>query len=329
MVRLSGASPLYVPTELETHWKPIASDLAERATERTRGVILNSPNNPTGAVVEREQLESIVEWCEARDSCMIFDETYDRFLYDGRPHVTAASLREEHPDRIVLTGAASKTWAMTGWRLGWAIASRELIDAMASYQSHSTSNASSISQRAALGALSDPAQTDEAVARMLAEYGRRRETMVSGLAAIPVPAAGGCVLRLRRRLGPLRREAGGGLGGVLRTAPLGDGRRRRARRRVRRRRLRPVLVRGAARLDRGRGRANRRLGRRAGPVRLISRCRRLSSPAARVSSAGTSRTLSLPKAGASALSPAADPCGGPGWTSFPSTWSPATSRRPR
>ncbi len=185
MVRLSGAAPLHVPTELETRWKPIASDLSERATERTRGVIVNSPNNPTGAVVERDELASIVEWCEARDACLIFDETYDRFLYGGRPHVSAASLWEEHADRIVLTGAASKTWAMTGWRLGWAIASRELVEAMASYQSHSTSNASSISQRAALAALSDPAQTDESVARMLAEYGRRRETMVAGLASIP------------------------------------------------------------------------------------------------------------------------------------------------
>ena len=185
MVRLSGAAPLHVPTELETRWKPIASDLSDRATERTRGVIVNSPNNPTGAVVERDELASIVEWCEARDACLIFDETYDRFLYGGRPHVSAASLWEEHADRIVLTGAASKTWAMTGWRLGWAIASRELVEAMASYQSHSTSNASSISQRAALAALSDPAQTDESVARMLAEYGRRRETMVAGLVSIP------------------------------------------------------------------------------------------------------------------------------------------------
>jgi aspartate aminotransferase len=184
MVRLSGALPLLVPTGLETHWKPIASDLAERATERTRGVILNSPNNPTGAVVQPEELGSVVEWCEAREACLIFDETYDRFLYDGRPHVSAASLWEEHSDRIVITGAASKTWAMTGWRLGWAVASRELVEAMASYQSHSTSNASSISQRAALAALSEPVRTDEAVAEMLAEYARRRDAMVAGLAAV-------------------------------------------------------------------------------------------------------------------------------------------------
>jgi aspartate aminotransferase len=184
MVRLSGATPLLVPTELETHWKPIASDVVERASDRTRGVILNSPNNPTGAVVEPEELQSLVGWCAARDACLIFDETYDRFLYDGRRHVSAISLWEEHPDRIVVTGAASKTWAMTGWRLGWVVGSRELVDAMSSYQSHSTSNASSISQRAALAALSDPGKTEEAVGAMLAEYERRRDRIVSGLAAI-------------------------------------------------------------------------------------------------------------------------------------------------
>jgi aspartate aminotransferase len=185
MIRLSGAVPLMVPTELETGWKPMAADLADRSTERTRGVILNSPNNPTGAVVDTPELDAIVEWCASQDACLVFDETYDRFLYDGRPHVSTARLWPEHSDRIVITGAASKTWAMTGWRLGWAIASREIVNAMASYQSHSTSNASSISQRAALAALSDPIRTDEVVAEMLAEYARRREVMIAGLSAVP------------------------------------------------------------------------------------------------------------------------------------------------
>jgi aspartate aminotransferase len=184
MVRLSGAAPLLVPTELETHWKPTAADLAEHATERTRGVVLNSPNNPTGAVVDPEELEGVVGWCAANDACLIFDETYDRFLFDGRPHASAASFWEDHSDRIVITGAASKTWAMTGWRLGWVVASRELVNAMASYQSHSTSNASSISQRAALAALSDPVRTDDVVAQMLAEYARRRQAMIAGLTAV-------------------------------------------------------------------------------------------------------------------------------------------------
>jgi aspartate aminotransferase len=185
MVRLSGATPLLVPTELETHWKPVASDVAERATDRTRGVIVNSPNNPTGAVVEPEELENLVEWCVARGATLIFDETYDRFLYDGRRHASAITMWPEHLEHVVVTGAASKTWAMTGWRLGWVVASRHLIDAMTSYQSHSTSNASSISQRAALAALSDPGKTEEAVGAMLAEYERRRDRIVSGLAAIP------------------------------------------------------------------------------------------------------------------------------------------------
>jgi aspartate aminotransferase len=185
IVRLSGATPLLVPTELEMHWKPIASDLAERASDRTRGVIVNSPNNPTGAVVEPEELERLVEWCEARDACLIFDETYDRFLYDGRRHHSAVSFWEQYPDRIVLTGAASKTWAMTGWRLGWVIGSREVVSAMAAYQSHSTSNASSISQRAALAALSDHPRSEETVSAMLAEYQRRRDVIVAGLAAVP------------------------------------------------------------------------------------------------------------------------------------------------
>jgi len=185
IVRLSGASPLFVPTELESHWKPIASDLADCASDATRGVIVNSPNNPTGAVIEPEDLESIVDWCEARNASLIFDETYDRFVFDGKRHASAAALWEEHPDRIVITGAASKTWAMTGWRLGWAVGGKTVIDAMASYQSHSTSNASSISQRAALAALADPERTDAEVERMLAEYGRRREAVVSGLARVP------------------------------------------------------------------------------------------------------------------------------------------------
>jgi aspartate aminotransferase len=185
IVRLSGASPLFVPTELESHWKPIASDLADCASDATRGVIVNSPNNPTGAVVETEDLESMVDWCEARDATLIFDETYDRFVFDGKRNASAAALWEEHADRVVITGAASKTWAMTGWRLGWAVGGRTVIQAMAAYQSHSTSNASSISQRAALAALSDPVRTDEVVAEMLAEYARRRDVMIAGLSAVP------------------------------------------------------------------------------------------------------------------------------------------------
>ncbi len=184
IVRLSGAAPLFVPTDLASGWKPAAEALAKSASAKTRGVILNSPNNPTGAVVARAELERVLEWCERRGAYLLFDETYDRFLYDGVAHVSAARFWEEHGERIVVTGTASKTFAMTGWRLGWAVASKEIVSAMASFQSHSTSNASSISQEAARAALSDLERSDASVAAMLAEYTRRRDAILSDLSAV-------------------------------------------------------------------------------------------------------------------------------------------------
>jgi aspartate aminotransferase len=184
IVRLAGASPVFVPTTLETGWRPTAKALEQAATGRTRGVVLNSPNNPTGAVVDGDELAKILNWCQERDVFLVFDETYDRFLYGGRRHVSAAAFWKDHGDRIAVTGAASKTYAMTGWRLGWALAPKELVAVMASYQSHSTSNASSISQEAARAALTDLERSEASVAGMLAEYERRREAMLAGLLAV-------------------------------------------------------------------------------------------------------------------------------------------------
>ena len=184
MVRLTGASPLFVETRLEEGWRPTAAALARAATPGVRGVILNSPNNPTGAVADAEELSQIVDWCAERGAWLIYDETYDRFLYDGLRHASAAALRTRY-ERIVVTGAASKTFAMTGWRLGWAIGPPELITAMTSYQSHTTSNASSISQAAALEALTALEHSSASVAEMLSHYETRRKAMVEGLAAVP------------------------------------------------------------------------------------------------------------------------------------------------
>jgi aspartate aminotransferase len=183
MVRLAGATPVFVPTDISSGWKPTAEELARHATKDTRGVIVNSPNNPTGAVIEEYQLSCILDWCADEDIFLIFDETYDRFLYDGKKHVSAARFRD-HADHVIITGAASKTYSMTGWRLGWAVGPREIIKPMADFQSHSTSNASSISQAAVLAALNDADKTEESVAGMLAEYIRRREAMVKGLSAV-------------------------------------------------------------------------------------------------------------------------------------------------
>ncbi|MFN2387752.1 MAG: pyridoxal phosphate-dependent aminotransferase [Thermoanaerobaculia bacterium] len=185
IVRLSGATPTFVDTLEEEGWKPTVSALDRAAGPATRGVILNSPNNPTGAVVEPRELAAILRWCADREAWLLFDETYDRFLYDGAIHASAARLWDEHSARIVVTGSASKTFAMTGWRLGWALAEPEVVSAMSSFQSHSTSNACSISQEAARVALSDLSRSEAAVEGMLAEYARRRDAMREGLSGAP------------------------------------------------------------------------------------------------------------------------------------------------
>ena len=246
MVRLTGARPLFVETSLEEGWHARAKALEAAATDRRRGASSSTrPTTRPAPVIDAAELSRIVDWCAARSAWLIYDETYDRFLYDGRSHASAAALRERY-ERIVVTGAASKTFAMTGWRLGWAIGPPELITALASYQSHTTSNASSISQAAALEALTDLEDSAASVADMLAHYERRRTAMVEGLAAIPnvaCPMPEGAFYAFADVSRLYARKGVAGLGRFLRPAPPGGPRRGRAGRRVRRRPLRPLLLR--------------------------------------------------------------------------------------
>jgi aspartate aminotransferase len=184
MVRLTGAEPVFVPTRLDEGWRMAPAALDRVSGGNVRGVILNSPNNPTGAVIDPEDLSRIAHWCAERDAWLIYDETYDRFVYDGRSHASGAALVSPE-SRVVVTGAASKTYAMTGWRLGWAVGPPALITAMTSYQSHTTSNASSISQAAALEALTDIDSSEATVRDMLSHYASRRGVMFEGLSAVP------------------------------------------------------------------------------------------------------------------------------------------------
>lgn len=181
-VAFAGGTPVFATLDPDNVFRPRLSDLEAVATERTRGVILNSPSNPTGAVIRESELERIVEWCVARDAFLVFDETYELFVYDGNVHASAMRWFERHPETVIIVNSMSKTFAMTGWRLGYAIAHPTIISALGKIQSHSTSNPNTIAQHAALEAL---AGVDEDVQRMYDAYCERRAWLVPALNDLP------------------------------------------------------------------------------------------------------------------------------------------------
>jgi aspartate aminotransferase len=184
MVRLAGATPVFVPTPAAGGFRLTAAAVEKAATPATRGVIVNTPNNPTGAVMEPSEVEAIVRLAATRGWIVLFDETYDRFVFEGK-HFSGAALAGEFPETVLVCGSLSKTYAMTGWRLGYALGSDELIGVMGRIVSHATSNACSITQRAGLAALTSPDEADAAHHEMLREYGRRREFLIPALNALP------------------------------------------------------------------------------------------------------------------------------------------------
>jgi aspartate aminotransferase len=181
-VAFAGGTPVFAATDPANRFRPRLAELEAVATERTRGVILNSPCNPTGAVIAESELARIVEWCAARDLFLVFDETYELFTYGDYRHASAMRWFEEHPETIIVVNSMSKTFAMTGWRLGYAIAQPELVGALGKIQSHSTSNPSSIAQMAALEALSGNSEPD--VRRMYEAYAERRAWLVPAINGI-------------------------------------------------------------------------------------------------------------------------------------------------
>jgi len=144
-------------------------------------VVVNSPNNPSGAVLDDAEFGRIAELCREKDVLLLSDECYSHFLYDGRKPFSIAS-RTDLKSHLIIAGSVSKTYAMTGWRIGYVLALPEVIGAAVKLQSHSTSNPTSISQKAALEALTGP---QESVGIMLAEYAKRRKFVLDRLRAIP------------------------------------------------------------------------------------------------------------------------------------------------
>ena len=181
-VRFAGAEPVFVETSPQDGFRLHADPLLAAMTPRTGAVILNSPCNPTGGIVSAADLRRVAAACAERGVPLIYDETYERFIYDGAEHASAAALAAEFPETIVLVGSFSKTYAMTGWRLGYVLGPKELIVAAAAVQSHATSNPTSF---AMVGALAAWRGAEDDVRAMVAEYQARRDFLVPRLNAIP------------------------------------------------------------------------------------------------------------------------------------------------
>jgi aspartate aminotransferase len=178
-VKLAGGVPVPVPTDAERGFCCTAADLAAHLSPRTRLLILNSPNNPTGAVYPAEELRAIAALAREHDLTIISDEIYEAMVYDGARHVSVAGFA---PERTVLVNGLSKAYAMTGWRVGYAVGDPAVIRAMVGLQSQTTSNIASIAQKAAVAALTGP---QEPVRAMVAQFAARRRYVLDRLAHMP------------------------------------------------------------------------------------------------------------------------------------------------
>jgi aspartate aminotransferase len=182
MVRLAGAEPVIVPTSERNAWKMSAEDFENAMTPRTKMLILNSPCNPTGSVYTREEMQAIVDVATEEDIYILSDEIYEKLVYDNVKHVSIASLSKEAYDLTITVNGFSKSYAMTGWRLGYLAAPEAVAKAVDSIQSHTTANPSSFSQRGALAALKGDQQP---LADMREEFDMRRNYMFDRISKIP------------------------------------------------------------------------------------------------------------------------------------------------
>ena len=183
LVRLARATPVSVPGDAANGLRVDRQALERAASPRTRGLILNSPCNPTGAVYDRQALADLLALAEERGWWVISDEIYRRIAYEA-PAPSALEV-SGWPARLVVVDGVAKAYAMTGWRLGWAIAPKRLARAMAALQSHTTSNPAAVSQHAALAALEHREEADAAIASMVSAFRERRDAAVAVLREEP------------------------------------------------------------------------------------------------------------------------------------------------
>ncbi|MDR0353399.1 MAG: pyridoxal phosphate-dependent aminotransferase [Opitutaceae bacterium] len=175
MVKLAGATPRFVLADDRTGFRLTPQQLEAAITPKTRLLILNSPSNPTGAVYTRAELEALVEVALRHDLLIMSDEIYEHLLYDGAKHVSPATLSKEAEARTIIVSGFSKTYSMTGWRLGTTVAPAPIAKAVAGLQSQIASNATTFAQYGALAALKEKEKTKVALDAMLVAFDRRRK----------------------------------------------------------------------------------------------------------------------------------------------------------
>lgn len=177
-IKFAGAVPVFIITHQKEDFKLSASQVEEKITPRTKLIILNSPNNPTGAVYDPEKLKKIAQLLLKYNIYCICDEIYEKLIYDNVKHLSIASLSDEIKERIITINGVSKSYAMTGWRIGYAAGPEEIIKGMSKIQGHSTSNPNSIAQKASVEALNGKQDTIE---EMRKAFDERRKYMVKRL----------------------------------------------------------------------------------------------------------------------------------------------------
>jgi aspartate aminotransferase len=191
LIKLAGGIPVLVPTRIEDDFKLRPEALRAALTPATRMLLLCSPSNPTGVVYSADELGALADIAVEADLAVVSDEIYDQLVFDGRAAVSFPTLRPGLEDRTVVVAGVSKTYSMTGWRIGWTICPEPLAKAIGNLQSQETSNPCSVSQHAALAALTGP---QECVADMCRAFERRRDLVSARLAKIPgvrIPRIGG------------------------------------------------------------------------------------------------------------------------------------------
>ena len=208
-IALAGGVTVPLPTDAEGGFRVTVEQLDAACTERTKALIFVSPSNPTGAVYPRDEIEAIGRWAVDRGIWVITDEIYEHLVYGDNEHHSLPVLVPEIRDRCVVLNGVAKTYAMTGWRVGWMIGPADVISAAQNLQSHSTSNVANVSQMAALAAVSGPL---DAVEEMRGHFDRRRRTMfelLSGIDGVVCPEPQGAFYAYPDLTGVLGRTYGG------------------------------------------------------------------------------------------------------------------------